>query len=130
MSAHTTSPTHHVHDLTTPEDVDAVLAESRTAPILLFKHSETCGISAQAWDELSEARASLPVALYVISVQAGRAASSAVAERLGIRHESPQLLLVGDGRARWTASHFRITGDAARRADAEHAAAAGIAPSV
>lgn len=121
-------PMRHAPDLTTPEDVDAVLAESRTAPILLFKHSETCGISAQAWDELSEARGSLPVPLYVISVQAGRAASSAVAERLGVRHESPQLLLISNGRARWTASHFRITGDAARRAVAAHVEATGAAP--
>jgi bacillithiol system protein YtxJ len=29
-----------------------------------------------------------------------------------VRHETPQALLIRDGRVVWTASHFRVTGGA------------------
>jgi bacillithiol system protein YtxJ len=35
-----------------------------------------------------------------------------MAARLGIRHETPQAILLRDGRPVWSASHFRITADA------------------
>jgi bacillithiol system protein YtxJ len=35
--------------------------------------------------------------------------SDAAAQRLGIRHETPQAILLRDGRVVWNASHFRIT---------------------
>jgi bacillithiol system protein YtxJ len=38
--------------------------------------------------------------------------SDTVAERLGVRHESPQALLIKDGRAVWHASHWSITSEA------------------
>ena len=36
----------------------------------------------------------------------------AVAKKLGIRHETPQALLIRDGRVVWSASHFRVTANA------------------
>lgn len=41
-----------------------------------------------------------------------RAVSLALAERLGVRHESPQVLLIRDGRVDWHDSHHRITAPA------------------
>jgi thioredoxin 1 len=38
--------------------------------------------------------------------------SAAVAKRLGVRHETPQALLIRGGRVVWSASHFRVTGGA------------------
>ena len=45
----------------------------------------------------------------VITVQSHRRISDTAAERLGIRHETPQAILLRDGRPVWNASHFRIT---------------------
>jgi bacillithiol system protein YtxJ len=96
------------------EELDALLAESDTRPRLLFKHSLSCGTSYEALDELidhlNDER--LPARYAMITVQTHRELSTAVAKRLGVRHETPQALLIRDGRVVWTASHFRVTGGA------------------
>ena len=96
------------------EMLEAAIAESRERPVLLFKHSRTCGISCEALDELhahlerSEANATYKL----ITVQSHRRVSDEAADRLGVRHETPQAILLRDGRPVWKASHFRITADA------------------
>ena len=94
-------------------ELDAAIAESRERPVLLFKHSRTCGISHGALDELHAhvTRAASGVAYKLITVQSHRAISDEAAARLGVRHETPQAILLRDGRAVWKASHFRITAD-------------------
>jgi bacillithiol system protein YtxJ len=52
----------------------------------------------------------------MVTVQTHRDVSNAVSARLGVRHETPQALLVRDGRVVWAASHFRVTADAVQRA--------------
>jgi bacillithiol system protein YtxJ len=42
-------------------------------------------------------------------VQSHRRLSEEAAARFGIRHETPQAILLRDGRPIWSASHFRIT---------------------
>ena len=102
------------------EELDHLLSQSDTRPLLLFKHSYSCGISAEALDELvgllestgSETKGSASPVYAMVTVQTHRDVSNAVATRLGIRHETPQALLVRDGQVIWAASHFRVTADA------------------
>jgi bacillithiol system protein YtxJ len=102
------------------EELDHLLTESGTRPILLFKHSYSCGISAEALDELVghlDAAGGTPKQpdgpLYaMVTVQTHREVSNAVASKLGVRHETPQALLVRDGQVVWAASHFRVTAEA------------------
>ena len=91
--------------------LEAAIAESRERPVLLFKHSRTCGISCEALDELHAhvAGSAAKAAYKVITVQSHRRLSDTAAERFGIRHETPQAILLRDGRPIWNASHFRIT---------------------
>jgi bacillithiol system protein YtxJ len=97
--------------------IDSVVDESRKGPVLIFKHSVTCGLSAQAYDEVLNSLHDLnQLAAYVVCVQTERAVSSAVAQRFAIRHESPQLLVLVGGHVHWTASHFRVNESAIRRA--------------
>jgi bacillithiol system protein YtxJ len=102
------TPLHHVDDL------HQLLAESASRPVLLFKHSYTCGVSMEALDELvahlndRAARTFLPH-YAMVTVQTHRAVSNAIAQKLGVRHETPQALLVRNGRVVWSASHFRVT---------------------
>ena len=97
--------------LTDMADIDAAIAESKERPVLLFKHSRYCGVSAEALDELQSHIESAPanVAYRMITVQTHRPISDAVAQRLGLRHETPQAILLRDGKIVWNASHFRIT---------------------
>ena len=103
-----------MHRLTHLSDLDgleAAIVESCERPVLVFKHSRTCGVSCEALDELlahvdgSGERASYKL----ITVQSHRPVSDAAANRFGIRHETPQAILLRDGRPIWSASHFRIT---------------------
>ncbi len=100
------------------EDLDRVLAASSDRPLLLFKHSYTCGTSAEALDELVSHLNERPAdASYaMVTVQTHRDVSNAVARKLGVRHETPQALLVRDGRVVWSASHFRVTATALKEA--------------
>ncbi len=113
----------HVHQIA---ELERLLAESAGQPLLLFKHSYSCGTSAEALDELLlhlESHAGL-ARFAMVTVQTDRAVSNAITARLGIRHETPQALLVRDGRVVWSASHFRVTADEIGRAiarDATHA---------
>ena len=101
-------------DLATVEHLDELhrlIAESESRPVLLFKHSYTCGVSMEALDELvlhmNESATGAEYAM--VTVQTHRAVSNAVAQKLGVRHETPQALLIKDGKVVWSASHFRVT---------------------
>jgi bacillithiol system protein YtxJ len=98
----------HLSDL---DMLEAAIAESRDRPVLLFKHSRSCGISCEALDELhAHLESGDSIAAYkMIVVQNHRRVSDTVSQRLGIRHETPQAILLRGGEAVWAASHFRIT---------------------
>jgi bacillithiol system protein YtxJ len=105
------------------DDLDDLLAMSNRQPVLLFKHSYTCGISAEALDELVAHldKCASRVQYAVVIVQTHRDVSNEVSRKLGVRHETPQALLICAGRAVWIASHFRVTAEAMQRAIAERA---------
>jgi bacillithiol system protein YtxJ len=97
--------------------LDEAIAESRERPVLIFKHSRTCGISCEAFDELHShiSEAPLDASYKVITVQSHRGVSDATEARLGIRHATPQVIVLRDGVPVWNASHFRITAEALTR---------------
>ena len=92
--------------------LDELIARSHQAPVVLFKHSTTCPISAYAHRQMKQFGGE--VALVV--VQRAREVSRAVEALTGVRHESPQVIVLRDGKAAWTASHFDITADAVTEA--------------
>jgi bacillithiol system protein YtxJ len=93
------------------DELDQTISDSHERPVLLFKHSYTCGVSAEALDELlahiDESR-SADVQYAMVTVQTHRDVCNTITERLGVRHETPQAILVRDGCAIWSASHFRV----------------------
>jgi bacillithiol system protein YtxJ len=105
----------HLSDV---EMLEAAIAESRERPVLLFKHSRTCGVSCEAMDELYAhlAERRTEATYKVITVQSHRTVSDCAATRLGVRHETPQAILLRNGKPVWNASHFRITAEALARA--------------
>jgi bacillithiol system protein YtxJ len=99
------------------EQLESLIEGARVRPVIIFKHSPTCGTSAQAFDELeSFLHEDARVAVHLVDVLRHRQLSQAIAARFGVRHESPQVLLVLDGQVRWHASHWRVTAEAIRRA--------------
>jgi bacillithiol system protein YtxJ len=92
--------------------LEAVFARSKEGPVLLFKHSLTCPISAAAYTQMG--RLDHDVALVV--VQKARDISREVESRTGVRHESPQALIILDGKVIWSDSHWGITTDGVEKA--------------
>ena len=93
--------------LTSQHDLDAAL---QGPECVLLKHGAHCPISAAARREMDGFTDRNPgVALYALEVTEHRDLSDALAERLAIPHQSPQLILLRDGRAEWHATHFAIT---------------------
>ncbi|MGQ0722063.1 MAG: bacillithiol system redox-active protein YtxJ [Candidatus Eiseniibacteriota bacterium] len=92
-------------------ELDRALDESAHQPVWVFKHSLICSVSVwvrKAWDEFVEGRSD--GALYaVIEIQNAREVSDELARRTGVKHESPQVLLLKDGKAVWSASHWDIS---------------------
>jgi len=95
------------HYVNSAEDIERAL----TAPVaLLYKHSETCPVSAMAQREIDRLEHHRPdLDIWVVDVHAHRALSREIAERFTIRHESPQAILVRDGAAVWHSSHYGVT---------------------
>jgi len=93
-------------------DLEKVLAASRKRPVLVFKHSTSCPISAEAHREWRAFLAG-PEAQRVdhawVRVIQERPVSLALAERVGVVHQSPQALLIKNGKSVWSASHWAIT---------------------
>ena len=90
-----------IHDA---HELEALFEKSFEAPVLLFKHSLTCPISASAYQTISQADADINL----IVVQRARHLSTALAEKTGIRHESPQAIVLKDGKPVFHSSHYDI----------------------
>lgn len=103
----------HLTPLSDLVELEAAIEESVERPVLLFKHSRQCGVSCEALDELRSHidRHAGPAVYKMITVQTHRPISDAAARRLGIRHETPQAILLKDGKPVWSGSHFRITAE-------------------
>jgi bacillithiol system protein YtxJ len=99
-----------VVELKQDHDLEQLLERSKTDPVLIFKHSTQCSISGQAYEEFTDfAEGVHDLLCGVVLVIENRKLSNAIAERFGVRHESPQVLLIKDGRKVWHASHWSIT---------------------
>lgn len=84
--------------------------KSKTAPVAIFKHSTRCSVSLTVLDRLERNLTSETVTVnYFLDLLAFRSVSNAVAEHYGIEHESPQLLVIKNGKAAHVASHFEIS---------------------
>ncbi len=80
--------------------------------MLIFKHSTSCSISRTALDRLERAWTGADNGthtVYFLDLLRYRAVSNAVADRYGITHESPQTLVIRNGKCAHDASHFAIT---------------------
>lgn len=101
------------HTLASEDDWTRALEQSKTTPVLIFKHSSACPISADANEEMT-VLANDDVPVYRVVVQEHRAVSDHIADALGVQHETPQAVVVQDEAAVFDTSHFNVTADTLR----------------
>ena len=96
---------------------EADLAPLLAAPLaVLYKHSPICPTSGVAYEEMLAFLRRSPVPVFLVDVIKHRPLSRALAERIGVVHESPQAIVLRDGVATWHRSHYDIQADALTRA--------------
>jgi bacillithiol system protein YtxJ len=96
-----------MREITDESEVEDVLGAPEA---ILLKHGATCSISANARRELEVFTAGHPeLPVVALEVTEHGTLADKVADQLGVRHASPQVILLRDGRVAWHAEHFAIT---------------------
>jgi len=85
-------------------ELESLLNHSNERPVVVFKHSNSCPISAAAYREMQQ----LDSEVALVEVQSARDVSRELADITGVRHESPQVIVLRNGKAIWNASHYDV----------------------
>jgi bacillithiol system protein YtxJ len=94
-------------EITSIPEWEKVLQESKEKPVLLFKHSTTCPVSAAAYREFTSFETE--VNAYLVKVIESRPVSKEIESNLGVQHQSPQAIVLSNEKSVWNASHWNIT---------------------
>lgn len=96
--------------ITAAEQFDQLMQAAET---IIFKHSTRCPISSSVHRELERFLSKCPhQSLHKVHVIEYRPVSQYIAHKTGVRHASPQVIVLRQGSVAWHASHFGITVDA------------------
>lgn len=93
------------------EELEQLIYLSTQQPQVIFKHSTRCSISSVAKSRLEKAGAPDNVNFHYLDLLSYRPLSNAVAEKFAVEHESPQILIIKDGKCVYTESHMGIDMD-------------------
>ncbi|MEC3966549.1 bacillithiol system redox-active protein YtxJ [Flagellimonas halotolerans] len=89
--------------------LETIVENSKSKAQVIYKHSSTCGISRMVLNMFSERYdTDLDIDLYFLTIQHHRDVSNAIEDKFGVRHESPQLLVIKNGEAVFHTSHGAI----------------------
>lgn len=93
------------------EDLEKAIESSYQHKIAIFKHSTSCFISKTVLRNFEKEveNTDQKVEVYYLDLLAHRPISTKIAEDFGIRHESPQLIVIENGKPVNSASHQDIS---------------------
>lgn len=95
--------------LTDDEQLQQLIAASNTKPQVIFKHSTRCSISSVAYQRLQKAQQPDGMDFYYLDLLAHRPLSNKIADLFKVHHESPQVLVIRDGKCVYDESHLAIS---------------------
>lgn len=97
-------------EITSVEEVDEIHLASNEKIQVIYKHSRTCGVCYISRNSLEKMEDEIrqSIDLYMVDVIRDRPISQYIAEKYGIRHESPQMLIIKDGEVIWHGSHYKV----------------------
>lgn len=93
--------------INTIEQFEKLLEEHTN--VYLLKHSDTCPISASAYDQFENFMYERDINGYYLIVQQARELSDYIADITKVKHESPQAFYFSDKAVKWHDSHRNIT---------------------
>ena len=96
-------------ELTNLGQLDEIRTLSNEKPVAIFKHSTRCSVSRMALKQFeNEFDSSAKISPYFLDLIAYRDVSNAIANQFGVTHQSPQLLLIKEGKSVYDVSHSDI----------------------
>jgi bacillithiol system protein YtxJ len=98
--------------LNAEDQLEAIKEESKERPVLIFKHSTSCSISAASLSRMEKnwmEEESKNIKLYYLDILNNRGLSNAVAKTFQVEHQSPQVVLIKNGESVYDESHFGIS---------------------
>lgn len=102
--------------LTDLGQLNEIINESVTTPVVIFKHSTRCSVSRMALKQFeNEFDLQSKVTPYFLDLLEHRDVSNEIAELFQVMHQSPQLILIKNGVAIYNASHSDIAADDLKR---------------
>ena len=92
------------------EQLDQIVKDSYQKPVVLFKHSISCGISSMAKYQLEENWdfEDVDFDFYYLDLINYRPISNRIASDFGVIHQSPQIIVLKNGTAVYNTSHHNI----------------------
>ena len=95
--------------LTDLGELNTIINESNDKPVVIFKHSTRCGISRMVLKQFeNEFNSNDMITPYFLDLLAHRDISNAITSRFDVQHQSPQMIVIKNGRAVYNASHENI----------------------
>ncbi|HRH26872.1 MAG TPA: bacillithiol system redox-active protein YtxJ [Parcubacteria group bacterium] len=87
-----------------------ILEESEKNPVIIYKHSNSCGLSTQTEIEIRNALDNeiIKIPVYIVVVQEMPVLSKNIETFLNIKHESPQVIVLKKGKVTYNKSHHDI----------------------
>ena len=95
--------------LVSEEQLTQIVQKSAEKPQVIFKHSTRCSISSVAYQRLQKATQPDGLDFYYLDLLAHRPLSNRIAETFSVHHESPQILVIKDGKCIYDESHLAIS---------------------
>lgn len=86
-----------------------LISNSDVKPQVIFKHSTRCSISAVAFQRLQKAQQPEGIDFYYLDLLAHRPISNRISEVFRVHHESPQVLVIKEGKCIYDESHLGIS---------------------
>ena len=93
------------------DQLDEIREKSTDRPQLIFKHSTRCSTSALVKSRLERNQPPASIDFYYLDLISYRPISNKIADTFRVHHESPQVLLIRDGKCVYEESHMGITMD-------------------
>lgn len=98
--------------IATNDALDELFERSFDEPVIIFKHSNSCGISSHVMEIVD----GVGNEINFVVVQDDRDISNEISNRTGHRHHSPQIFVIKNGKPVYHATHYGIDPDAIEKA--------------
>jgi bacillithiol system protein YtxJ len=98
-------------ELQTETQLEDIRKKSTDRPQVIFKHSTRCSTSALIKNRLERSKQPESIDFYYLDLISHRPVSNKIADTFGVHHESPQILLIRDGKCVYDESHIGISMD-------------------